>query len=121
MKMRLFLWVTLLTIAVAVPATAQKPAGLPPVACLPLWTIKGNPTREFVPGLTAALLLTTEQRQQLAEAWQETSRSEAVAAAARTLKSDPGATEAQKQAAQALIAAAAARLRQRIDAVLTED
>src|SRR5690349_17592511 len=113
---RLFLWVTLLMIAV--PAMAQKPAGPPPVAHLPLWTIKGNPTPEFVPGLTAALLLTTEQRQQLAQAWQETSGSEAVIAAARTLKSDPGATEAQKQAAQALIAAAAARLRQRIDAVL---
>lgn len=114
-----FLWVTLLMMAV--PAVAQKAAGPPSVAHLPLWTVKGTPTREFVPGLTAALLLTAEQRQQLAQAWDETSGSEAVATAARTLKTDPAATEAQKQAARALIEAAAARLQQQIDTVLTGD
>jgi hypothetical protein len=122
MKRRtVFLWTALLGIAIAVPAAAQKPASPPSVAHLPLWTVKGTPTREFVPGLTAALLLTTEQREQLAQAWQETSGSAAVAAAARTLKSDPAATEAQKQAARALLQAAAARFQQQIDTILTQD
>jgi hypothetical protein len=116
-----FSWVALLVISGVVPASAQKPAGPPSVAHLPLWTVKGYFTGELVPGLTGALLLTSEQREQLALSWQESSGSAAVAGAIRTLKSYPGATEAEKQAARALVEAAAARLQQRIDTVLTGD
>src|SRR5262245_31099480 len=121
MKVRTFLAsVALLVVASAVPALAKK-AGPPSVAHLPFWSAKGQPTTQFVPGLNAALLLTTGQQEQLAQAWQDTMGSESVVAAARTLKLDPGATDAQKQAAQAAIDAAAANLRQRIDAILTRD
>jgi hypothetical protein len=112
--------VALLCVAGAMPASAKK-AGTPSVAHLPVWTVKGRPTAQFVPGLTAALLLGPEQREQLSQAWQETSGSEAVNAAGRTLKLDPTASEEQKQAARAVIEAAAANLRQRIDAILTTD
>src|SRR5947209_1753305 len=117
---RLMTSVALLAVASALPAIAKK-AGPPSVAHLPLWAVKGQPTPQFVPGLTAALLLTPGQQEQLAQAWQETQGSEATVAAARTLKLDPNATEAQRQAARAVIDAAAATLRQRIDATLTDD
>jgi hypothetical protein len=110
----------LLCVAGAMPASAKK-AGPPSVAHLPVWTVKGRPTSQFEPGLTAALLLGPEQREQLARAWQETSGSEAVYAAGRTVKLDPNASEEQKQAARAVIEAAAANFRQRIDAILTTD
>ena len=113
-------WVALLVLASLAPSIAKK-AGPPSVTHLPLWTVKGRPTSQFMPGLTAALLLTEEQQVQLAQAWQETMGSEAVSAAARIVKLDPNATEAQKQAARAVIDAAAANLRQRIDATLTTD
>jgi hypothetical protein len=112
--------VVLLVVNSALPAIAKK-AGPPSVTHLPLWTVKGNPTPQFVPGLTAALLLTPGQQEQLAQAWQETMGSEAVAAAARTLKLDPNASDAQKEAARAVIDTASANLRQRIDATLAKD
>jgi hypothetical protein len=117
---RLTSTLALLAIASALPAIAKK-SGSPSVAHLPLWTVKQQPTAQFVPGLTAALLLTPGQQEQLAQAWQETQGSEATAAAARTLKLDLTATEAQRQAAQAVIDTAAATLRQRIDTTLTND
>jgi hypothetical protein len=112
--------VVLLAVNGALPAIAKK-AGPPSVTHLPLWTVKGYPTPQFVPGLTASLLLTPGQQEQLAQAWQETMGSEAVAAAAQTMKLDPNAPDAQKEAARAVIDTASANLRQRIDATLTKD
>jgi hypothetical protein len=121
MKVRTLLAaVALLVAAGALPVLGQKPK-VPSVVPLPVWTAKGLSSTQFVPGLTAALLLTTGQREQLARAWQETMGSEAVAAAGRTLKRDPTATEAQRQAARAVIDAASAGLQQRIAAILTTD
>src|SRR5262245_36438645 len=97
--------------AFALPAAAQKEKGTGSVD-LPYWTIKGQPARQLVPGLNAALLLTAEQKQRLAAAREETIGSEAVAAAGRTVKTDPSASEAQKQAALKTIEAAHQQLRQ---------
>ena len=49
----------------ALPAAAQKEKS-PGALDLPYWTLKGQPARQFVPGLNAALLPTTDQKQILA-------------------------------------------------------
>jgi hypothetical protein len=121
MKPRTLLTMVAMILAAGVIPAAAKKASVPSVTHLPFWTVKGRPTPQFVPGLTAALLLTLEQQEQLTQAWQETMGSEAVAAAARTLKSDPDATAAQKEAARSLLDAAAATLQLRINAILTMD
>ena len=80
--------VTLLVVAGAIPALAKKD-GPPSVTHLPLWTVKGSARPQYVPGLTAALLLTPGQQEQLAQSWQETSGSAAVAAAVRCCRPAP--------------------------------
>jgi hypothetical protein len=102
------------------PAAAQKEKP-PGTLDLPYWTLKGQPARQCVPGLNAALLLTTDQKQRLAAAWEETVLSDAVTAAARTVKTDPNATAAQKQAALETIAGANSQFHQSLQTILTPE
>jgi Spy/CpxP family protein refolding chaperone len=104
----------------ALSATAQKEKS-PGALDLPYWTLKGQPARQFVPGLNAVLLLTTDQKQRLATAWYETVRSDAVSAAATTVKTDPNASAAQKQAALETIAAANNQFHQSLQTILTPE
>lgn len=56
--------------------------------------------RPQLPGLNAVLLLTEEQKEKLVLAYQETLGRDSVLAAGRKVKSDPNATEADRQAAR---------------------
>lgn len=62
--------------------------------------------RPHLPGLNAALLLTDQQKARLAALHSETLASEAVLSASRKVKSDPNATEADREAARKLAAEA---------------
>jgi hypothetical protein len=119
MKLNLILGFVILSVACSIPALAEKEKR-PDVSGFPFFIgAKGAPVR--VPGLNAILLLTDEQKQKIHMAQQETVNSEAVAGAARTVKTDPNATEAQKQAARQAVQAAQEDLRKRVTAILTSE
>jgi Spy/CpxP family protein refolding chaperone len=88
----------------------------------PFWTSKkrGN-VGQFVPGLTAALQLTASQRDQIAAARDEMAQDEAVKAARGISKNDPSVTAEQREKARATLETATARLRARVDAILTPE
>jgi Spy/CpxP family protein refolding chaperone len=108
---------------VVAPAEAQKEKkpSLPPGDLF--FTMKGQPfamERTF-PGVVGALLLTDEQKLKLHAALDETVRSEAVQSAGKTVKTDPNATEAQKEEARKLIQEARAKLQQQVAGILTQE
>jgi len=72
-----------------------------------------------VPGLNAVLLLTVEQLEKLALAREETLGSEAVVAAGRKVKTDPNATEADREAARKATAEAQGQYDRRVGEILT--
>jgi len=73
-----------------------------------------------LPGVVAALELTTEQRQKIAAAVAETTQSEKVHAAMVVAKLNPNATQAQKEEAQKAVAEARSQLQQRVGQILTD-
>jgi len=75
--------------------------------------------RPHVPGLNAALLLTDEQKEKLDLARQETIGSEAVVSAARKVKGDPNATDAERQTARKLSEEAQGQYDRRVAEILT--
>lgn len=103
----------------AAQAQKEKKPTLPPGDLF--FTMKGRPfaLERVVPGIQGALLLSDEQKQALFKALEETTWSEAVRSAGRTIKADPNATEAEKEQARTVIQEARARLEQQVDAVLT--
>lgn len=74
-----------------------------------------------LPGVVAALELTTEQRQKIAAAVAETTQSEKVRAAMVVAKFNPNATQAQKEEAQKAVAEARSQLQQRVGQILTDE
>jgi len=74
-----------------------------------------------LPGVVAALELTTEQRQKIAAAVAETTQSEKVRAAMVVAKLNPNVTPAQKEEAQKAVAEARSQLQQRVGQILTDE
>jgi hypothetical protein len=88
----------------------------------PFWTTKKRgAVGQFVPGLNAALLLTDEQKKQIAEARNEVTSDEGVKAARSLAKGDPNVTPEQREKAQATLAAAQARLTEKVASILTAE
>src|SRR5438132_10712520 len=103
----------------AVPAQAQKEKSRD-VSNFPFWTAKKRGyVQQFVPGLTAALQLTDEQKEKLVAAREEIMGSEKVQAVRRRGKSDPNVTEADKAAARETLEKAADSLQEKAGAILT--
>lgn len=111
----------LLLVPGAAQAQKQKKLSLPPGDLF--FTMKGRPfaLERVVPGIQGALLLSDEQKQELLKALEETTWSEEVRSAGRTIKADPNATEAQKEQARTVIQQARARLELQVDGVLTHE
>jgi RNA polymerase sigma factor (sigma-70 family) len=106
----------------AVKEGKKKGASLPSGDILGFKT-KGHPfalERTF-PGINGALLLTDEQSQKIAAARAETIETEAVKTATMTLKSNPNATNAEKEAAQKVIQEARAKLEEKVAGILTAE
>ena len=76
---------------------------------------------QFVPGLTAALQLSEQQKEQLVAARDELLSNDEVAAARRLPKSDPSITTEQREKARTAVEAANAKLRDRVKAILTPE
>ena len=97
-------------------ARAQKRAD---VSDFPLWPAKGGSTgAQYVPGLTAALLLSEEQQDKLNEARQETIYSPALSEQARRLKTEPNLPEADREAVRKLMEEAREALKVRVGSIL---
>lgn len=97
-------------------APAQK---RPDVSEFPLWPGKGGIVGgQYVPGLTAALLLTDEQQDKLNEARQETIYSPALSEQTRRLKADPNLPEAERDAIRKLAEDARTALTARVSSIL---
>lgn len=103
-------------------SSAAEPGKRPDVTDFPFWTAKKRGyVSQFVPGLTAALQLTDEQKQAIAAAREEWSNDEGLKSARSISKSDPSVTADQREKARATIDAATARLRERVDAILSPE
>lgn len=112
----------LLVVACCVAAVAQKEKKRPDVGNFPFWTAKKTArVGPFVPGLNVVLMLTDEQKEKIVAARQETIGSDAVVAAGRALKTDPNASEAQKEAARKVVEEARAQLDAKVAAILTPE
>jgi hypothetical protein len=119
-KYRLFATMLLFGLWVgAATAHAQKEKSRD-VTNFPFFTAKkrGN-VPQFVPGLTAALQLTEEQKEKIVAAREEIMGSENVQAVRRMSKADPNVTQAQREAARETLEKAADSLQQRAGAILT--
>jgi hypothetical protein len=88
----------------------QKKKGRPDPSGLPLWSAKGIPliSRQYIPGLNAALLLSDEQVENLYAAWRETVNSPELTEKGRRLKETPDPTEEQRKEVRLLREAAEA-------------
>lgn len=88
----------------------------------PFWTVeKRGYAPQFFPGLNAALQLTDAQKQQIAAARDEMANDEGVKATRGLSKNDPNVTDEQREKARAAVAAAAARMRERVATILTPE
>ncbi len=87
------------------------------------FTQKGAPfaVEKVLPGLTAALRLSDEQKKKLADAVDQTIDRREVRAAMALAKLDPKATETQKQEARRLVEQARAELKKQVDQILTAE
>jgi hypothetical protein len=101
---------------------ADKTKKIDDLSDYPFWTGKkttvGPP---FVPGLNAVLLLTDDQKQQIAAARDEMANDEGVKAARSLSKNDPSVTAVQREKARATMEAATTRLRERVATILTPE
>jgi anti-sigma factor RsiW len=103
---------------------AEKKASLPPPSSDLLgFEVNGKSVSlEFMfPGVTAALLLTDEQKEQFRAARAETVESEAVRTAGATIKSNPEARAEQREKAQKVINAARKELLAKTENILTAE
>ncbi len=102
------------------PALAQKKVGN--LGGFPLWTAKKSPLAgPFIPGLNAALLLTEEQKPKLFAARDETLGNEQLQKLAGSIKQNPNASEADREAARRAYDEARGQFKERVDAILTAD
>lgn len=102
----------------AVEKSPKKP-GLPSGDLF--FTMKGRPfaLEQTFPGVTAVLLLTDEQKAKLSAARQATVENAELRKAAAVLKSNPNATEAEKESVRQSLADARTRLEAAVAGVLT--
>jgi len=111
--------ILLLTLVFALTASALAVEKQPAIGNFPFWSApKREYADQFVPGLNAALLLSTEQIEQLHAARRETIDSETLRSGNRK---DPNLTEAQREAAHKLVNEAHANLRIKVSNILTAD
>ena len=82
---------------------------------------KGGYATQYAPGLTATLLLTDMQKQEIAAAQADMANDEGVKAARGISKGDPNVTAEQRDKARASMDAASNRLRERVNAILTSE
>lgn len=107
--------------ALALPALAQKKASTD-LAGFPLWSAKKNPlTGPFIPGLNAALLLTAEQRDKLVAARDEIIGNEKLQKLGASIKQNPNASEADRDAARKAHEEARDQFKERIATILTPE
>ncbi|GDY21099.1 hypothetical protein LBMAG56_24450 [Verrucomicrobiota bacterium] len=91
----------------------------PDVSEFPFWPGKGGVVGgQYVPGLTAALLLTDEQQDKLNEARQETIYDPALNEQTRRLKGDPNLPEAERDAIRKRAEDAREALKARVNSIL---
>lgn len=115
MSRRISLFVVLTMLIMTAAEAAEKPA----IGNFPFWSApKREFADQFVPGLNAALLLTSEQITQLHAARRETLESDAIKSLPRK---DPNLTEAQREAARKIMSDAHATLRTKVSNILTAE
>lgn len=108
-----------LAVVFALTASALAVEKKPAIGNFPFWSApKREYADQFVPGLNAALLLSSEQIEQLHAARRETIDNETLRSATRK---DPNLTEAQREAAHKLASEAHANLRIKVSNILTAD
>lgn len=113
--------VCFLLAAAAQPALAQK-AKTHDLAGFPLWSAKKNPlTGPFVPGLNATLLLTDEQKGKLIAAREEIMGNEKLQKLGATIKQNPNASEAERDAARKVFEEARDQFKDRVDTILAPE
>ena len=113
---RIGIWVLCMCAIAAKPAKAPS---LPPGDIF--FTAKGQPfalERQF-PGITAAFLFSDEQKAALNEAYQQTVGSPEVRARGASLKNNPAATDADKEAVHRQVQDARVELQNRVAKTLT--
>ncbi len=108
----------------AISVLAAKPAkapSLPPGEMF--FTMKGQPfaLERMFPGITAAFTFSDEQKTALHEAYGQTVGSGAIRAKGASLKNNPAATDADRDAARAQLEEARAELHKRVEAILTPE
>lgn len=111
----------LLSATAAPVVAAPKEKGRPDPSGLALWSAKGMPliSRQYIPGLNAALLLSDQQIEHLYAAWRETVDSPDLIEKGRRLKETANPTEEQQKEVRLLTEAAQGRLQARVAGILT--
>lgn len=111
----------ILCTALALPALAQKEKRTD-LGGFPLWSAKKNPlTGPFIPGLNAALLLTAEQRDKLVAAREEIMGNEKLQKLGASIKQNPNASEADRDAARKVFEEARDQFKDRVDTILNAE
>lgn len=112
---RCVLSIIVLALATSTFAIEKKPA----IGNFPFWSApKREFADQFVPGLNAALLLSSEQIEQLQTARRETIDNETLRS---TTRKDPNLSEAQRESNRKLLNDAQANLRIKVSNILTTD
>lgn len=107
--------------ALALPGLAQKKPSTD-LTGFPLWSAKKTPLAgPFIPGLNAALLLTAEQCQKLVAAREEVMGNEKLQKLGASIKTNPNASEADRDAARKAYEEARDQFKDKIDGILTPD
>ncbi len=120
-KHSLALMLFVLCTALALPALAQKKVSTD-LSGFPLWSAKKNPlTTPFIPGLNAALLLTTEQCDKLVAAREEIVGNEKLQKLGASIKQNPNASEAERDAARKAYEEARDQFKDRVGTILTAE
>jgi hypothetical protein len=121
-RSRLWLSLSLMVAALALPAAAQKQKANDLAGFPLLWSAKKNPlTGPFIPGLNAALLLSAEQKEKLLTARAETLDDEKLRGLGTKVKLNPNASEAERDAAQRAQEVARGQFQTRVEAILTPE
>jgi|GEM_PF-641253 hypothetical protein len=106
--------------ALALPALAEKQKFTDLSGFPLLWSAKKTPlATPFIPGLNAALLLSEEQKERLLTAREEILQNEKLQQLGAKVKSNPNATEAERDAVQQAQAQARDQFKARVESILT--
>jgi len=106
--------------ALALPALAEKQKSTDLAGFPLLWSAKKTPLAgPFIPGLNAALLLSEEQKEKLITAREEILQNEKIQQLGAKVKSNPNATEAERDAVQQAQAQARDQFKARVESILT--